>query len=91
MHDARGGPEGVWADGRRLAIDLVLPGRFNQANALLAAVAAEACGVAADAALAAMATVENVAGRFTVRSFGDVRARLCWPRTRPAGTSCSTW
>ena len=42
----------------------------------LAAVAAEACGVDALEALAAMEGVEEVAGRFTVRSFGDVRARL---------------
>jgi UDP-N-acetylmuramyl tripeptide synthase len=84
LHDAGGAPEGVWADGRRLPIRLALPGRFNQANALLAAVAAEACGVAAEAALAAMAAVENVAGRFTVRSFGDVRARLMLAKN-PAG------
>ena len=84
VHAADGAPEGVWADGRRLPVRLALPGRFNQANALLAAVAAEACGVAAEAALAAMATVEEVAGRFTVRSFGDVRARLMLAKN-PAG------
>jgi lipid II isoglutaminyl synthase (glutamine-hydrolysing) len=83
-HGAGGVPEGVWADGRRLPVVLALPGRFNQANALLAAVAAEACGVAAGEALTAMATVENVAGRFTVRSFGDVSARLMLAKN-PAG------
>ena len=36
---------GVWADGRSYPIELALPGRFNRANALMAAVAAEACGV----------------------------------------------
>ena len=63
---------------------LALPGRFNQANALMAAVAAEASGVDAVAALAAMEGVEEVAGRFTVRSFGGVRARLMLAKN-PAG------
>ena len=74
----------VWADGRRHAIRLALPGRFNQANALLAAVAAEASGVDAAAALDAMAEVADVAGRFTVRAFGDTRARLMLAKN-PAG------
>ena len=34
-----------WADGRRAAVRLSLPGRFNRSNALMAAVAAEASGV----------------------------------------------
>ena len=63
---------------------LSLPGRFNQSNALMAAVAAEASGVDALQALAAMEGVEEVAGRFTVRSFGDVRARLMLAKN-PAG------
>ena len=63
---------------------LALPGRFNQANALLAAVAAEACGIDAVAALDAMASVQEVAGRFTVRSFGTARARLMLAKN-PAG------
>jgi UDP-N-acetylmuramyl tripeptide synthase len=83
-----GVPTAVWADGRRHEVRLALPGRFNQANALLAAVAAEACGIDAGAALDAMATVEEVAGRFTVRSFGagegQARARLMLAKN-PAG------
>lgn len=75
---------GVWTDGRSLPIRLILPGRFNQANALMAAVAAEACGVAAADALRAMEEVDHVAGRFTVRSFGDRRARLMLAKN-PAG------
>ena len=75
---------GVWSDGRSLPIRLTLPGRFNQANALLAAVAAEACGVAAADALRAMGDVDHVAGRFTVRTFGDRRARLMLAKN-PAG------
>jgi UDP-N-acetylmuramyl tripeptide synthase len=77
-------PTAVWADGRRHEIRLALPGRFNRANALLAAVAAEACGIDAAAALDAMASVEEVAGRFTVRSFGPARARLMLAKN-PAG------
>jgi lipid II isoglutaminyl synthase (glutamine-hydrolysing) len=74
----------VWADGRTAPIRLALPGRFNQANALMAAVAAEVSGVDALEALAAMETVQEVAGRFTVRSFGNVRARLMLAKN-PAG------
>ena len=86
--DDGGVPLAVWADGRRHEIRLTLPGRFNQANALLAAVAAEACGIDAGMALDAMASVEEVAGRFTVRSFGGsgsgARARLMLAKN-PAG------
>jgi UDP-N-acetylmuramyl tripeptide synthase len=84
----RTGPDGtataVWADGRTRPVELVLPGRFNQANALMAAVAASACGVDAETALDAMKGVEEVAGRFTVRAFGPVRARLMLAKN-PAG------
>jgi lipid II isoglutaminyl synthase (glutamine-hydrolysing) len=79
-----GAAKALWADGRTHPVRLALPGRFNQANALMAAVAAEACGVDAVAALGAMEAVEQVAGRFTVRSFGDVRARLMLAKN-PAG------
>jgi UDP-N-acetylmuramyl tripeptide synthase len=77
-------PTAVWADGRRHPVRLALPGRFNQANALLAAVAAEACGIDAAVALDAMADVMEVAGRFTVRAFGAARARLMLAKN-PAG------
>jgi UDP-N-acetylmuramyl tripeptide synthase len=77
-------PTAVWADGRRHELRLALPGRFNQANGLLAAVAAEVCGIDAGAALEAMASVQEVAGRFTVRSFGAAQARLMLAKN-PAG------
>jgi UDP-N-acetylmuramyl tripeptide synthase len=79
-----GSARGVWSDGRAVPIRLTLPGRFNQANALMAAVAADACGIPAGDALAAMAAVDNVAGRFTVRSFGASAARLMLAKN-PAG------
>jgi UDP-N-acetylmuramyl tripeptide synthase len=81
---AGGTATAVWADGRTLPIELVLPGRFNQSNALMAAVAAASCGVDAADALRAMQAVEEVAGRFTVRRFGPVKARLMLAKN-PAG------
>jgi UDP-N-acetylmuramyl tripeptide synthase len=75
---------GVWADGRILPISLRLPGRFNHANALMAAVAAEVHGIDAADALAAMASVDGVAGRFTVRTIGRTEARLMLAKN-PAG------
>jgi UDP-N-acetylmuramyl tripeptide synthase len=80
------GYRGVWADGRALPIELALPGRFNHANALMAAVAAEAQGIDAVAALVAMAEVREVAGRFTLREFGGSTARLMLAKN-PAGWS----
>jgi UDP-N-acetylmuramyl tripeptide synthase len=74
----------VWADGRTLPLHLSLPGRFNLANALMATVAAEACGVDAQSALEAIASVDSVAGRFTVRTFGETPARLMLAKN-PAG------
>ncbi len=73
-----------WADGRSAPVRLALPGRFNRSNALMAAVAAEASGVDALQALAAMEAVREVAGRFTVRAFGTVQARLMLAKN-PAG------
>ena len=77
-------PRAVWADGRSLPIALALPGRFNQANALMAAVAAESMGIDAASALDAMAAVAEVAGRFTSRTVGGVPARLMLAKN-PAG------
>ena len=76
----------VWSDGRVRQIVLNLPGRFNHANALMAAVAAGVHGVAAEAALAAMTAVDDVAGRFTTRGFGAHRVRLMLAKN-PAGWS----
>jgi UDP-N-acetylmuramyl tripeptide synthase len=77
---------GIWADGRSEQIRLMLPGRFNHSNALMAAVAAEVMGVAAADGLAAMADVDEVAGRFTTRVVGGVRTRLMLAKN-PAGWS----
>jgi UDP-N-acetylmuramyl tripeptide synthase len=77
---------GLWSDGRSISINLELPGRFNQANALMAAVAAEAQAIDASIALEAMAGIRTVAGRFTIRQFGQASARLMLAKN-PAGWS----
>ena len=78
-------PECGWADGRTPpAARWRCPAASTRPMPLMAAVAAEACGIDAPRPLAAMATVEEVAGRFTVRSFGAVRARLMLAKN-PAG------
>jgi UDP-N-acetylmuramyl tripeptide synthase len=77
---------GEWADGRSEQIRLLLPGRFNHSNALMAAVAAEALGIAVADGLAAMADVDEVAGRFTTRLVSGVRTRLMLAKN-PAGWS----
>ena len=84
VSSADGTSSGVWGDGRTHPVCLALPGRFNQANTLMAAVAAEACGIDAGVALEAMAGVDEVAGRFTVRALGDAEARLMLAKN-PAG------
>ncbi len=81
---AGGRTEAVWADGRRAAVALRIPGRFNQGNAVMAAAAAEALGVPAERALTAMVTVGEVGGRFTVRRIGGVPTRLLLAKN-PAG------
>jgi CobQ-like glutamine amidotransferase family enzyme len=77
---------GIWVDGRAEQITLALPGRFNYANALMAAVAAEAQGIDAGSALAAMGSVDAVAGRFTTRTVAGVPTRLMLAKN-PAGWS----
>jgi UDP-N-acetylmuramyl tripeptide synthase len=84
--DDGSGYRAEWADGRTFDIVLALPGRFNHANALVAAVAAETHGIDAVDALAAMSEVEHVAGRFTTREVGGVPARLMLAKN-PAGWS----
>jgi lipid II isoglutaminyl synthase (glutamine-hydrolysing) len=72
------------ADGRRLPVLLSLPGRFNQANAVMAAAAAEVMGVPTETALAAMVGIDGVAGRFSIRQLDGVSARLMLAKN-PAG------
>ncbi len=74
----------TFADGRSIVLELAIPGRFNRSNAAMAAAAAEAMGVPAERALAAMAGVEEVAGRFTTRRLAGHQTRLMLAKN-PAG------
>jgi lipid II isoglutaminyl synthase (glutamine-hydrolysing) len=73
-----------FVDGRPLPVILSLPGRFNQANAVMAAAAAEAMGVPTETGLAAMVGIDGVAGRFSIRRLGGVPTRLMLAKN-PAG------
>ncbi len=72
------------ADGRRFPVPLALPGRFNRANAVMAAAAAAAMGVRWDDALRRIAGVHEVAGRFAVVGVGGCTARVMLAKN-PAG------
>ena len=74
----------VRADGRRMDVLLALPGRFNRANAAMAAAAAWALGARWEDALERIAAVDAVAGRFAVVEVGGVPARLMLAKN-PAG------
>jgi UDP-N-acetylmuramyl tripeptide synthase len=78
------GEDVVLADGRRLRLQLQLPGWPNRANAAMAAAGAEAAGVDAAAGLAAMGAVTQVAGRYQVVSVDGIRVRLLLAKN-PAG------
>jgi UDP-N-acetylmuramyl tripeptide synthase len=82
--DGAGGCQAAWADGRTSTVALAIPGRFNRANAVMAAAGAEAMGVPADRALAAMATVAEVGGRFSVVPVDGVPTQLMLAKN-PAG------
>ncbi len=69
---------------RSWPVELALPGRFNASNAAMAAVAASVLGVDTGEALAAMARVDDVAGRFARRVIGGVTTRLLLAKN-PAG------
>jgi UDP-N-acetylmuramyl tripeptide synthase len=70
--------------GGRLEFSLSLPGRFNRANAAMAAVAAGIMGVERGAALAAMSATTDVAGRYEVVSVEGIETRLLLAKN-PAG------
>ena len=78
------GDDVVTADGRRIPIRLQLPGGFNRANAAVAAAAAAALGVDLEVAVAAMADVGTVAGRYAVVDVDGVKVRLLLAKN-PAG------
>lgn len=71
-------------DGRAVALEVALPGRFNRANAMLALAAAWVMGVDAVRAAASMAEDSEVAGRFRTVELGRLRLRLLMAKN-PAG------
>jgi UDP-N-acetylmuramyl tripeptide synthase len=79
------GPREILVDDAQLTVDLTLPGRVNAGNAALAMSAAELFGVEPEAALAAMAAVTAVEGRYSeVSLVPGRRARLLLAKN-PAG------
>jgi UDP-N-acetylmuramyl tripeptide synthase len=78
------GDEVVLLDGRRFPLELALPGRFNRANAVMAAAGATAMGVGWDEALQRVGEVDQVAGRFSVVEVGGSAARVMLAKN-PAG------
>jgi lipid II isoglutaminyl synthase (glutamine-hydrolysing) len=71
-------------DGRLVEPRLNVPGSFNVANAAMALAAVAELGVDADTALIGFRTVKAPAGRFSIGTFGDTRARLILSKN-PAG------
>ncbi len=71
-------------DGTVLSVNLMLPGRFNRANAVLAAFAAKELGVPFEASLAEMAKLEAVAGRFSTVDIDNIKVKLMLAKN-PAG------
>jgi len=78
------GDDVVWATGRRIRLELRLPGRANRANAAMAVAAAEVMGVDPDAAVRAFSSVAEVAGRYAAVRAGGCEARLLLAKN-PAG------
>ncbi len=78
--------DGVVVDpsGARHGLGLRLPGRANQANAVMALAAAHALGVPVETALPAMASVGSVGGRYQTVTLGGRRVRLLLGKN-PAG------
>jgi len=74
-------------DGRRLALPVALPGRWNLANAALAVTAAAQLGVDPAVAAGAAATVTSVAGRYMTVPLGDGREARVLLAKNPAGWS----
>ncbi len=74
----------VGTDGGKHEFGLALPGWFNRANAMMAAVGAATMGVPTDRGLAAMASTTDVSGRYQSVTVDGVVARLLLAKN-PAG------
>lgn len=71
-------------DGTVLPINLLLPGRFNKANAVLGVFAAKELGIPFETSLAEMAKLETVAGRFSTVDIDNIKVKLMLAKN-PAG------
>lgn len=71
-------------DGLALPMRLRLPGSVNRGNAAQAVAAAVALGADPEAAVAAVSTVDEVAGRYRTMRIGDHEARMLLAKN-PAG------
>lgn len=78
------GQDLVGPDGLRRTLALTLPGRSNRANAVIATAAAAQLGVPVDAALAAIAPLGDVGGRYALTRVDGVEVRLLLAKN-PAG------
>jgi UDP-N-acetylmuramyl tripeptide synthase len=76
--------DGLVVRGTPLALDLKLPGAFNQANAAMALTALSLVGADLAAALARVNALTSVAGRFSLRRWRGHRLRLLLAKN-PAG------
>jgi UDP-N-acetylmuramyl tripeptide synthase len=74
----------VGSDGRRTELRLSLPGRANLANATMALTVATLLGIDSERAVAAMADVAEVVGRYATVRVGGCAARLLLAKN-PAG------
>jgi lipid II isoglutaminyl synthase (glutamine-hydrolysing) len=84
--DAAPTATGALVDGRDVRYEMSLPGSFNRANAVGALLTATRLGVDPDAAGAAIASVAEVAGRFSTLETDGRRARLMLAKN-PSGWS----
>jgi len=78
------GDDVVLDHGRRVPLDLLLPGSFNRANAAMAGAAAARLGVDFGTAVSAMASVGTVEGRYETVPVDGARVRLLLAKN-PAG------
>ncbi|OFS22171.1 MurT ligase domain-containing protein [Corynebacterium sp. HMSC04H06] len=77
--------EGIVSPAGTYPLNLALPGRANRGNAAQAvAAAAEAFGIATDAAVTAVESIDDVAGRYSTITRGEPEIRLLLAKN-PAG------
>ncbi|MCC5951761.1 MAG: DUF1727 domain-containing protein [Acidimicrobiia bacterium] len=78
------GDDVVWADGRRVRLELTLPGRANAANAAMVLATVTADGAPPQQVAAALASVQEVAGRYRTTTVAGHRVRMLLAKN-PAG------